>query len=392
VHNGLSTKADRLLTKLQATTLGFTNCYRRFIQGFSHLACPLFDLMWKDTEWRWGAEEQSAFDALKEQIYNGSDSCSARQLVTFSDQSSDFATGAVLSWQSPEDNKWHPVVFLSKSLSPVEWNYKIHNKEMLAIMRALEEWRHFVEGAEHHCEIWTDHKNLQYFMTAKKLNQRQARWSLLLAQFDFIMLHHPGKSMGKTDTLSHQSNHGTGSEDNNNMVLLTPNFFTVQALGGLEVAGEEWGILKDIWKGTQDREKEEPVARAARELQGSSARSVKSAEWSLNDGLLYFWGKIYVPDTSNLCHWIVTLSHDSRLAGHSGRWKTLELVSRNYWWPQMSRYVGRYISTCDMCLWTKSFRRPPTGELHPLPILSAPWDTISMDFIIECLPSWGAFF
>jgi len=61
----------------------------------------------------------------------------------------DFATGAVLSQQSPEDNKWHPVAFLSKSLSPVEWNYEIYDKEMLAIVRALEEWRHFVEVAEH---------------------------------------------------------------------------------------------------------------------------------------------------------------------------------------------------------------------------------------------------
>ena len=141
--------------------------------------------------------------------------------------SSDFATGTVLSQQSPEDNKWHPVAFLTKSLSLVEQNYEIHDKEMLAIVRALEEWRHFVEGAEHRCEIWTDHKNLQYFMTAKKLNRRQARWSLLLARFDFIMHHRPGKSMGKTDALSRWSDHGTGLEDNNNMVLLTPNFFAV---------------------------------------------------------------------------------------------------------------------------------------------------------------------
>ena len=76
-----------------------------------------------------------------------------------------------------------------------------------------------------------------------------------------------------------------------------------------------------------DGEKEEPVARAARELQGSSARSMKSAEWSLSDGLLYFQGKIYVPNTSDLCRRIIALSHDSRLAGHSGRWKTLELVT-----------------------------------------------------------------
>ena len=120
------------------------------------------------------------------------------------------------------------------------------------------------------------------------------------------------------------------------------------------------------------------MARAARELQGLSACSVKSAEWSLSDGLLYFQGKIYVPDTSNLRRQIIALSHDSRLAGHSGRWKTLELVSQNYWWPQMSRYVGRYISTCDMCLWTKSFHHPLTRELHPLPIPSAPWDTVKI--------------
>jgi len=131
------------------------------------------------------------------------------------------------------------------------------------------------------------------------------------------------------------------------------------------------------------------VARAARELQGSSAHSIKSVEWSLSDGLLYFRGKIYVLDTSDLHHRIVALSHDSRLASHSRRQKMLRLVSWNYWWPQMSRYVGRYISTCDMCLWTKSFRRPLTGELHPLPIPSAPWDTISVDFIVELPQSAG---
>jgi len=163
--------------------LGFSNFYCRFIQGFSHLACPLFNLTWKDTEWQWGAEEQSAFDSLKERITMApilSLPGNSRPFQIEAD-SSNFAIGAVLSQQSPEDNKWHPVVFLSKSLSPVEWNYKIHNKEMLAIVRALEEWRHFVEGAEHCCEIWMDHKNLQYLMMAKKLNQRQARWSLLLA-------------------------------------------------------------------------------------------------------------------------------------------------------------------------------------------------------------------
>jgi hypothetical protein len=73
---------------------------------------------------------------------------------------------------------------------------------MLAIMRALEEWRHFLEGASHKVEIWTDHKKLEYFMLAKKLDRRQARWSLTLARFDFVMHHQPGRSMGKSDALS----------------------------------------------------------------------------------------------------------------------------------------------------------------------------------------------
>jgi len=89
--------------------------------------------------------------------------------------SSDFASGAIFSQRLPGEEKWHPVAFYSKSLSPVERNYEIHDKEMLAIICALEEWRHFLEGARHPVEIWTDHKNLEYFMTAKKLNRRQAR-------------------------------------------------------------------------------------------------------------------------------------------------------------------------------------------------------------------------
>jgi len=94
------------------------------------------------------------------------------------------------------------VAFYSKSLSPVERNYEIHDKEMLAIIHALEEWRHFLEGARHPVEIWTDHKNLEYFMMAKKLNRRQARWSLYLARFDFKLTHRPGHSMGKLDAVT----------------------------------------------------------------------------------------------------------------------------------------------------------------------------------------------
>ena len=153
--------------------------------------------------------------------------------------SSDFASGAVLSQQLPGEEKWHPVAFYSKSLSPVEQNYKIHNKEMLAIIRMLEEWRHFMEGARHLVEIWMDHKNLKYFMTAKKLNRRQACWSLYLARFDFKLIHCPECSMGKPDALLQRLDHGNRASDNEDVVLLWLELIAVRALEGLYLEGPE---------------------------------------------------------------------------------------------------------------------------------------------------------
>ena len=86
---------------------------------------------------------------------------------------SNFATGGMLSVKC-EDDLWQPVVFISKALNETERNYKIHNKEMLGVIRCLEAWRHFLEGAKVKFEIWTDHKNLEYFMSSQNLNRRQA--------------------------------------------------------------------------------------------------------------------------------------------------------------------------------------------------------------------------
>ncbi|KAG5726384.1 hypothetical protein E4T56_gene18932 [Termitomyces sp. T112] len=155
--------------------LGFANFYQRFIQDFLHHTHPLFNLTEKDVTWSWGLPEQLVFDTLKCTM-------TSRPILLFPDDnslfcieadSSDFAIGAVLLQQSSEDRKWHPVAFYSKSLNVVEWNYEIHDKEMLAIIQSFEEWQHFLEGVQHKSKVWTDHKNLKYFQTAKKLNCQQ---------------------------------------------------------------------------------------------------------------------------------------------------------------------------------------------------------------------------
>jgi len=156
--------------------------------------------------------------------------------------------------------------------------YEIHDKEMLAIICTLEEWRHFLEGAQHPVEIWTDHKNLEYFITAKKLNRRQARWSLYLARFDFRLIHYPGHSMEKPDVLSQRLDHGKGASDNKDVVLLQPELFAIQALKGVQLEGPERDILREIRQENQKDDQEEPVAKAARELQQASGKTVRSAE------------------------------------------------------------------------------------------------------------------
>ena len=170
----------------------------------------------------------------------------------------------------------------------MERNYEIHDKEMLAIIHVLEEWRHFLEGATYPVEIWTDHKNLEYFMTAKKLNHRQACWSLHLARFNFLLHHRPGRTMGKPDTLLRRADHGNGASDNENVVLLRPEFLAVRALEGVELMGIEQKILSDICRGNWNGDQEEPIAKAAQELRRSANGTVHSSEWSNIDGLLWF--------------------------------------------------------------------------------------------------------
>src|SRR5258707_11363014 len=130
------------------------NFYQRFICNFSEITCPLHALTHKSKDWLWGAAKQQAFDALKSAVTSTLTltSLSKSSLFCLECDASNFTMGAVLS-QQQEDGLFHPIGFMSKSFSDMEWNYQIHDKEMLAIMCTLEEWRHFLEGSDQKFKI-----------------------------------------------------------------------------------------------------------------------------------------------------------------------------------------------------------------------------------------------
>ena len=133
------------------------------MKGFASIARPLHNMVKKDKKWEWTEKQERAFGELKKR-FTEEPVLAAPDLdkkMWMEVDTSDYATGKVLSMKC-EDKLWRPVAFLSKSLNEMERNYEIHDKEMLAIIRGLEVWRHLLEGAHFKFEIWTDHKNLEY--------------------------------------------------------------------------------------------------------------------------------------------------------------------------------------------------------------------------------------
>jgi hypothetical protein len=160
--------------------------------------------------------------------------------------------------------------------------------------------------------------------------------------------------MGKPDALSRRADHRSGQRDNDNLTLLAPKLFRIHVLAGARFQGDERNILREVRRSLKNSVQEESIAKPARELRKDKGRgTVKSMEWSESEGLLMFHGKIYVPNDRDLRRRIIEQHHDTRIAGHAGRFKTLELISCNYWWPQMSRYISTYVKHCDLCNRTK---------------------------------------
>jgi len=271
--------------------LGFANYYRIFIKNFSQVAAPLTRLTCKD-KLEWNQEAESSFEELKKAftsapILHRVDFSKAFFMET---DASDFALGAVLS-QMGTDDKLHPIAFHSRKFSAAEINYEIHDKELLAIVDSFQEWHHYLEGASSPVTVYIDHKNLEYFMSARVLNRRQARWSMSLSRFDFKITYRPGKQQGLSDALSRRSylapKEGDTSFDQQRTILLKPEHFHLRAMKSTLTVDSIF--VKQI----QSSMSSDPLIH---DIKNTSSKSHDTSKFEFKNNLLYFEGRLYIPE------------------------------------------------------------------------------------------------
>ncbi|KAK3571047.1 hypothetical protein QTP86_001297 [Hemibagrus guttatus] len=257
--------------------------------------------------------------------------------------------GAVLSEQHGEPGKLHPCAFYSRKLTVAERNYDVGNRELLAIKAALEEWRHWLEGARHPFQVLNDHRNLEYLRGAKRLNPRQSRWAIFFTRFVFTLTYRPGSQNDKADALSRQFE--TANNPGKPELILPATAI---------LALVHWDLVEEIRRAHAD---EPPPAGCPPD-------------------------RTFVPQLfwQQVMRWV----HEAPSSGHPGIHRSTQLTRRRFWWPSLGSDVEEYVRACPTCAQARTSRHLPEGLLEPRPIPRRPWSHLSVDFLTD-LPDSGGF-
>lgn len=372
--------------------LGFCNFYRRFVREYGRTTRPLTALTKKDAPFDWNADCQRAFEDLKDRLLN------APVLAHFSHEKptrveTDASQGVVAGvlTQQQSNGGWHPVAFYSETMQGAEHNYHIHDKELLAVVRALQCWRAELIGlqAEVPFLVITDHEALKYFSTKRLLNARQAGWAELLAQYHFQITYRPGKENAAADALSRKTE-DTVTQKAKREVYRTMQVFAPVVeddvhhdpeLGDFVMAldedvsppdGSGFELVDELLRHNQSSPE--------LELYREKARNEPDSDYSLLDGrLLLQNGRLVVPAVNHLRTRVITEAHSRLTTAHPGRNKTRLLINARYWWPRMGSDIDQYIANCA-CRAAKHPRDKTPGLLQPIPPPQWAWQSIVMDF------------
>jgi len=249
-------------------------------------------------------------------------------------------------------------------MKPAKCNYDVHDKELLAIVQGLKEWRRYLKGSGQHFRVLTDHQNLIRFTTTKELTGRQIRWSEVLSGFDFKIEYRPGKAGGKPDALTRRKadmpQEGDERLTQKERTLLPREKFFDTNIQEMETIRLEETSHEELRNERAQNEEIQTIRKALeREDKGMKGVALGLCQWK--DEYLWHQGKIWVPNKEGIRTNLIRQHHDIPQAGHGGTAKTTELLQRKYYWPHMRNTIKEYVKSCDICQRTKVVRHAPYG-------------------------------
>uniref|UniRef100_H3A4B4 Gypsy retrotransposon integrase-like protein 1 n=1 Tax=Latimeria chalumnae TaxID=7897 RepID=H3A4B4_LATCH len=338
--------------------LGLSGYYHKFIKGYATLAEPLISLTCQDVIFNWDNALQTAFDQLK--------SClTSTSVLVFPDfnkpfsihtDASDSGLGAVL--MQPDDSGHdHVIAYASRS----EKIYSATEKECLAMIWGLEHFRPYIEGV--HFTVHTDHSSLKWLKPTGQL----AQWCHRLQEFDFEIIHKPGKLNKIPDALSRNPVQGNPSATD-----LLPSY---ASLAGINFHQQPLQILKD-----KNQREDSIIGTIITDFENMDTMEADNhPRYQILEDILYY------KDPNACCRMhpmkksLLRYFHDHPLAGYLGISKTLARLKLQVFWPGLKKDVTQYVKSCNTCQTTKPSQSKPSGLMIPI-TPQYPWEYVGVDF------------
>jgi len=299
--------------------------------------------------WHWGHDQQSVFETLQDAmcekpVLQQPDFTKPFYVLT---DASAYGVGAILSQEGEsailqiahaKKPKLHPVAYYLATFTETERNYDIYDRELLAIMKAITHWRPYLIWTEQPFTIYTDHANLLYWKSPRKLNHRTAWWHSELQDYHFTLEHVPGKTYTAADALSQPPGSNEGKQDNQQIVILPEKTFTCLA------DADSDGSLESMIVNCQNQ-----YAPTMKEWESTHpitpTQTMSQTFWKDDNELC-----LVIPSNDSLKRQIMRIWHDAPMAGHPGRDETIRLLCTDSWYVS-ALLCGNWTAYCmDMGL------------------------------------------
>src|SRR5712672_1848800 len=400
------------------STLGLLGYHRPWIPTFAKIAKPRMELLQHGQAFAWIEHCEKAVRRLiglvtSESVIVPPDT--DQQFILYVD-ASQFATGVILYQADKErkDARGNPLLrrlgFNSQTFNKTEQNYPIYDRELLGMMRGLRTWRHLLRNTTHPVLVITDHANLQYYREPQKLGPRVNGYLAELAEYHIQLVYKPGAAQ-RADGLSRRPD--LIPDDDDELIIVLPDHLFVSPNAPQMTYSATRTKAKDYYSDDTlvDSENEDAQLKAratmedlpsgfaldqmVHDTQKMEERTIR--RWCMAHTLSKsgdLWtkeGAFVVVGNNTLKRGVISLFHDSTMAGHPGITKTLALMKPYYWWPNMKNFVTEYVKGCVTCQMTKVNTQPTRPPLFPIysEVNALPFQTISLDFIVKLLVSDG---